>query len=81
MIWGDRIGILCTSSLVFDFRRNKVLGPRALLALQGYNAGLVDLAGKDFNDVRNIVGEAIFLPSLARILAIIACCSRMPWVS
>ena len=78
---GPTIQSLCTSSVVFSYAGDCVLGPRHQLALQGYAAHLVNLGDASWTVVRSAVGEGMFLPSLASVLSCVSVLTSAPWMT
>lgn len=62
-------------SAVYSFQEDRVLGPQELLRLMGWIGGALtgDLS---LRDVRDLVGEAQALPSLATALAALLLATR-----
>ena len=71
---------LMTSSRIVAYNWDAVLSAQDLLALQGYS---LEAVGKvrpgEASEIRHAVGEGMFLPSLAGVMAAVLCCSSAPW--
>lgn len=76
--WGQVIKTLYTSTILYDFAREKVCSGFENLLLQGMPAEL-DYSMLAESKRRQAAGEAMFAPSIASVLVAVVLSRRSPW--
>ncbi len=77
--WGT-LRCITARSLIIDFARRRDLNGKHLFALQGHPSEAV-LDGLSVSQQTKLVGQGMFIPSIASILLSIFVQSHAPWVN
>ncbi len=76
--WGEGVGALCQSSVIYSFELDRILPPEAHLRLQGWPRD-AQLEGVPKASLREFAGEGFFLPAVSTALWAMVLTPHAPW--
>ncbi len=76
--WGEGVSTLCQNSVIYSFELDRVLPPQAHLRLQGWPRD-AHLEGVPKASLREMAGEAFFLPTVCAALWAMVLTPDTPW--
>jgi hypothetical protein len=77
--WSSGALLVHTGSKMYDFEHDQLLTPLANCSLQGMPTPDLDFGSLSSTDIRDLAGEAMFLPNLATILWAVYANEHAPW--